>query len=129
VVDKGYVILNEANPTQVDNENLLANAQAMNVIIRALCICAYHIVCKLETVHEMWGKLIEAHEGTSNVKSVKLFTCKGKFEKFALLPNEELNDNFSHLNNIVNELKDLGLMFPKLIYLKSFLEICLLSMR
>jgi hypothetical protein len=26
VVDEGYVILNEANPTQVDNENLLANA-------------------------------------------------------------------------------------------------------
>jgi hypothetical protein len=55
----------------------------------------------------MWSKLIEADEGTSNVKSVKLFICKGKFEKFALLPNEELKDNFSRLNNIVNELKDL----------------------
>jgi hypothetical protein len=30
--------------------------------------------------------------------------CKGKFEKFALLPNEELKDSFSRLNNIVNEL-------------------------
>jgi hypothetical protein len=29
VVDEGYAILDEANPTQVDNENLLANAQAM----------------------------------------------------------------------------------------------------
>jgi hypothetical protein len=53
VVDEGYIIFNEANPTQVDNENLLANAQAMNVIIHALCICEYHIVCKLETAHEM----------------------------------------------------------------------------
>jgi hypothetical protein len=53
VVDEGYVILNEANPTQVDNENLLVNAQAMNVIIRALCIHEYHRVCKLETAHEM----------------------------------------------------------------------------
>jgi hypothetical protein len=53
VVDEGYVILNEANPSQVDNENLLANAQAMNVIIRALCIHEYHRVCKLETAHEM----------------------------------------------------------------------------
>jgi hypothetical protein len=64
VVDEGYVILNEANPTQVDNENLLANAQAMNVIIHALCIHEYYRVCKLETTHEMWGKLIEPHEGT-----------------------------------------------------------------
>jgi hypothetical protein len=108
VVDEGYVILNEANPTQVDNENLLANAQAMNVIKCALCTHEYQRVYKLETTHEMWGKLIEDHEGTSNVKSTKLFICKGKFERFALLPNEELKDNFSHLNNIMNELKDLG---------------------
>jgi hypothetical protein len=106
VVDEDYVILNEANPTQVDNENLLTHAQAMTVIISALCIREYHRVCKLETVHEMWGKLIEAHEGTSNVQSSKLFICKGKFEKFALLSNEELKDNFSQLNNIVNELKE-----------------------
>jgi hypothetical protein len=33
VVDEGYVILNEANPTQINNESLLAKAQAMNVII------------------------------------------------------------------------------------------------
>jgi hypothetical protein len=97
VVDEGYVVLNGANPTQVVNENLLANAQAMNVIIRALCIHEYHRVCKLETAHEMWGKAIEAHEGTSKVKSAKLFICKGKFEKFALLSNEELKDNFSRL--------------------------------
>jgi hypothetical protein len=112
VVDEGYIILNEANPTQVDNENLLANAQAMNVIICALCIREYHRVCKLETTHEMWRKLIEAHEGPSNVKSAKLLICKGEFEKFALLPNEELKNNFSRLNNIVNELKDLGFDVP-----------------
>jgi hypothetical protein len=61
----------------------------------------------------MWGKLMEAHEGTSNVKSAKLFIYKGKFKKFALLPNEELKDNFSQLNNIVNEFKDLGFDIPE----------------
>jgi hypothetical protein len=108
VVDEGYVILNEPNPTQIDNKNLLTNVQAMNVIICALCIREYHRVCKLAITHEMWGELIEAHEGISNIKSAKLFICNGKFEKFTLLPNEELKDNFSRLNNIVNELKDLG---------------------
>jgi hypothetical protein len=122
VVDEGYIIFNEANPTQVDNENLLANAQAMNVIIHALCICEYHIVCKLETAHKIWEKLIEAHVGTSNVKSAKLFVCKGKFEKFALLPNEELKDNFSRLNNIVNELKDPGFDIPKVDISHKFLR-------
>jgi hypothetical protein len=113
VVDEGFVILNEANPTQGDNENILANAQAMNIIIRALCIHEYHKVYKPETAHKMWEKLIEAHEGTSNVKSVNLFIYRGNFEKFVLLPNEELKDIFSHLNNIVNELKDLGFDVPE----------------
>jgi hypothetical protein len=113
VVDEGFVIINEANPAQANNENILANAQDMNVIIRALCIHEYHRVCKFDTAHEMWRELIEAHEGTSNVKSAKLFIYKGKFEKFALLPNEELKDNFSHLNNIVNELKDLRFDVPE----------------
>jgi hypothetical protein len=38
---------------------------------------------------------------------------KDKFEKFALLPNEELKDSFSRLNNIVNELKDLRFDVPE----------------
>jgi hypothetical protein len=116
------VILNESNPTQADIENIFANAQAMNVIISGLCIHKYHRVFKLETTHEMWGKLIEALEGTSNVKSVKLFVCKGKFEKFALLPNEELKESFSHLNNIVNGLKDLGFDVPKVDISHKFLR-------
>jgi hypothetical protein len=122
VVNEAFVILNETNPTQVDNENILANAQAMNVIIHALCIHEYHRVCKLETAHEMWGKLIKAHEGTSNVKSAKLFICKAKFEKFALLPNEELKDSFSRLNNIVNELKDIRFDVPDVDISHKFLR-------
>jgi hypothetical protein len=122
VVDESFVILNEANPTQAFNKYILANAQAMNVTIHALCIREYHRVCKLETAHEMLRKLIEAHEGTSNVKSAKLFICKGKFEKFALLPNEELKDNFSHLNNIVNELKDLEFDVPDVDISHKFLR-------
>jgi hypothetical protein len=122
VVDEGYVILNEANPTQVDNENFLINAQAMNVIICALCIREYHRVCKVETAHEMWGKLIEAHERSSNIKTAKLFICKGKFEKFALLPNEQLKDSFSCLNNIVNEIKVLGFDVPDVDISHKFLR-------
>jgi hypothetical protein len=53
VVDEGFVILNNVNPAQADNENILANAKAMNVTICALCIREYYRVCKLETAHEM----------------------------------------------------------------------------
>jgi hypothetical protein len=51
-----------------------------------------------------------------------LFTSKGKFEKIALLPNEELKDNFSRLNNIVNELKDLRFDVPEVDISHKFLR-------
>jgi hypothetical protein len=70
----------------------------------------------------MWEKLTEAHEGTSNVKSAKLFICKGKFKKSALLPNEELKDNFSRLNNIVTELNDLRFDVPEVDISHKFLK-------
>jgi hypothetical protein len=122
IVDAGYVVLNLANPTEVDNVNLLGDAQAMNVLIRALCIDECHKACKLETAHEIWLMLMEAHEGSSTVKSEKLFICKGKFEKFALLTNEDLNTTFSRLNNIVNELKDLGFDVPDVDISHKFLR-------
>jgi hypothetical protein len=112
IVDEGYVVLNSANPTQIDNDNLLGDAQAMNVLIRALCIDECHRVCKLETAHEIWLMLMESHESTSTIKSAKLFICKGKFKKSALLYNEDLNTTFSQLNNIVNELNDLCFDVP-----------------
>jgi hypothetical protein len=42
--------------------------------------------------------------------------------KFALLPNEELKDNFSRLNNIMNELKDLRFDVPKVDICHKFLR-------
>ena len=65
-------------------------------------------MCKLKSAHEVWNKLIETYEGTSTVKDAKLFIYKGKFEKFTMLPNEDIRGMFSRLNNIVNELKGLG---------------------
>jgi hypothetical protein len=53
--------------TQADHDNHLGYAQAMNIIIRALCIPEYYRVYKLEPTHEMWGKLIDAHEGINHI--------------------------------------------------------------
>ena len=71
------------------NDCILTNAKAMNVLFNALSINEFNRVCKLSTVNEICTKLVEAHEGTSTVKGAKLFIFKGKFEKFAMLPNED----------------------------------------
>jgi hypothetical protein len=51
---------------------------------------------------------MEIHEGTTIVKSAKLYVCKGKFEKFIMKEDESVSDMFNRLNGIVNELKGLG---------------------
>lgn len=122
IVEEGYVVLDPAHPTPADKENIKANAQAKNILIRSLCKEEYHRVCKLKTAYEMWKTLLEAHEGTKMVKSAKLFICKGKFEGFTLLPNEELKAAFARLNNMVNDLKDLGHEVPDVDISHKFLR-------
>ena len=96
-------------PTTSDEENILVNDQAMNVLYDALDINEFNRIKTLTTVHEIWTKLMEIHDGTTIVKSVKLYIYKGKFEKFIMKVDESIFDMFNRLNEIVNELKGLGL--------------------
>jgi hypothetical protein len=81
----------------------------MNVLYDALDINEFNRIKTLTTVHEIWTKLMEIHDGTTIVKSVKLYIYKGKFEKFIMKVDESIFDMFNRLNEIVNELKGLGL--------------------
>ena len=81
----------------------------MNVVYNALDLNEFNCICKLETAHEIWEKLKEIHEGTTMVKDVKLFVYKGQLEKFTMLLNESIEALFNRLNNIINELKGLGM--------------------
>ena len=62
----------------------------------------------LETAFEIWERLKEIYEGTSNVKSAKLYIYKGQFNDFVMNDNEDVPSMFTRLNNIVNNLKTLG---------------------
>jgi hypothetical protein len=77
---------------------------------------------KFTTAHEIWTKLIEIHEGTIIVKSAKLYVCKGKFEQFIMREDESISDMFNRLNEIVNELKGLGLDVPDVDFTHKFLR-------
>jgi hypothetical protein len=65
---------------------------------------------------------MEIHEGTSIVKSAKLYVCKGKFEQFIMKEYESISDMFNRLNEIVNELKGLGLDVPDVDFTHKFLS-------
>jgi hypothetical protein len=106
--------LKEDEPSPNDHENILTNNQAMNVFYDALDINEFNRIKNLTTAHEIWTKLMEIHEGTTIVKSAKLYVCKGKFEQFLMKEDESVSDMFNRLNEIVNKLVG-GLRLPKVL--------------
>ncbi|KAJ1279085.1 hypothetical protein BS78_04G128400 [Paspalum vaginatum] len=93
IVNDGYVILKQDELTPTDEENILVNDQAMNVLYDALDVSEFNRIKNLKNAHEIWTKLMEIHEGTTMVKSAKLYV---------------VSKMFNQLNEIVNELKGLG---------------------
>jgi glycerol-3-phosphate dehydrogenase len=65
---------------------------------------------------------MEINEGTTIVKSAKLYVCKGKFEQFLMKEDESVSDMFNRLNEIVNELKGLSFNVPDVDFTHKFLR-------
>jgi hypothetical protein len=122
IVRDGFVVLKQDEPSPSDNENVLTNDQAMNVFYDALDINEFNRIKNLTSAHEIWTKLMEIHEGTTIVKSVELYVCKGKFEQFLIKEDESVSDMFNRLNEIVNELKGLGFNAPDVDFTHKFLR-------
>jgi hypothetical protein len=122
IVKDGFVVLKEDELSPSDNENVLTNDQAMNVFYDALDINEFNRIKNLTTTHEIWTKLMEIHEGTTIVKSAKLYVCKGKFEQFLMKEDESVSDMFNRLIEIVNELKGLGFNVPGVDFTHKFLR-------
>jgi hypothetical protein len=94
----------------------------MNVFYDALDINEFNRIKNLTTALEIWTKLMEINEGTTIVKSAKLYVCKGKFEQFLMKEDESVFDMFNRLNEIVNELKGLGFNVPDVDFTHKFLR-------
>ena len=109
IVGEGFVMpIDSNNLTNLDKRNALLNAQAMNALYGTLNADEFNRVSSLETAHDIWKTLSEIHEGTSAVKEAKLHMLKIKYEPFVMLPHENINEMYSRLNNLVNELKCLN---------------------
>nr|AAO23081.1 putative copia-type retrotransposon protein [Oryza sativa Japonica Group]ABF96850.1 retrotransposon protein, putative, Ty1-copia subclass [Oryza sativa Japonica Group] len=107
IVDVGFAITGTPL-TEIDHRNLQLNAQAMNALFNSLSQEEFDRVSNLESTYEIWNKLAEIHEGTSEYKDAKLHFLEIQYETFSMLPHESVNDMYGRLNVIVNDLKGLG---------------------
>jgi hypothetical protein len=66
-------------------------------------------VFTLKSANEIWLKLHELHDDTSNGREQKHWLAKQTYDSFKTNENELVKDMYSRLNLIINELNSIGL--------------------
>ena len=70
----------------------------------------FNQVFTLNTTHEIWLKLQELHDGTTNVREQKHYLAKQNYNSFKMNDDKLVCDMYSHLNLTINELHSIGLI-------------------
>jgi hypothetical protein len=62
----------------------------------------------LETAHDVWLKLCNTYEASSEIKSSHKDTYNRQYQTFAQKPDESLDDSFARFESIVSSLRSCG---------------------
>jgi hypothetical protein len=69
----------------------------------------FNQVFTLKIANEIWLKLHELHDGTSNVREQKHYLALNDYNSFSMKDNELVRYMYSHLDLIINELNSIGI--------------------
>ena len=64
------------------------------------------IHCK--SIYEIWTHLVVRHEGTSQVKRVKIDLLRSQYKNFTMHDNDTINDMVTRFTKITDGLASLG---------------------
>jgi hypothetical protein len=84
------------------------NYKALNLITTALGRKVYDRVSHLETAHDVWVKLCNTYEGSSEIKSSRRDTYNRQYQTFSQKLGESLDDCFACFESIVSSLRSCG---------------------
>ncbi|GAV76001.1 zf-CCHC domain-containing protein/UBN2 domain-containing protein [Cephalotus follicularis] len=96
-----------------DFRKLTIDNKALNIFLVSLDKTEYNLVRRCTSAHEVWKLLILTHEGTEQVKNVKLALLNRDYELFKMQPNESIKNLYNRLLDITNGLLGLGKVFGK----------------
>jgi hypothetical protein len=102
------VILDPTNLIDNERANRQYNIMALNTIYNGIDSKVFEQVKDFERASEVWTRLEETYEGTTMVKSAKLYMLKDKLSNFKMKDDESIPMMFYRLQVIVNDLKSLG---------------------
>jgi hypothetical protein len=100
---------NPEKPTTSEEKEIHLNARAKNCLYESLSMNIFNQVFTLKTANEIWLKLHELHDGTSNVREQKYCLVLNEYNSFSMKHDELVRDMYSRLNLIINELNSIGI--------------------
>jgi hypothetical protein len=84
IIQETYVIPDTLNhATQGELKNYENNYKALNLITTALGMHVYDRVAHLETAHDVWLKLCNTYEDSSEIKSSRIDTYNRQYQTFS----------------------------------------------
>jgi hypothetical protein len=105
IIQEAYVISATLdNTTQGELQRNENNYKAVNLITTALGRNVYDRVSHLETAHDVWLKLCNNYEYSSEIKSSHRDTYNRQYQTFSQKPGEFLDDCFARFESIVSSL-------------------------
>jgi hypothetical protein len=96
------------NAIQGELQRYENNYMSLNLITTALGRNVYDRVTHLETAHDIWLKLCNIYEGSSEILSSRRDTYNRQYHTFSQKPDESLDDCFARFELIVSSLRSCG---------------------
>lgn len=94
--------------TADDLTALRKNTRAKNILVFGLVPAEYNRVSTCTTAKKIFNSSENAHEGTIQVKKIKIALLFTEYEAFRMRENESLHQMMSRLTALTNELTSLG---------------------
>jgi hypothetical protein len=92
------------NATQGELQRYENNYKTINLITTALGRSVYDREAHLETVHNVWLKLCNTYESSSDIKFSHRDTYNMQYQTFSQKPGESFDDCFARFELIVSNL-------------------------
>src|SRR5438105_950900 len=86
-----------------------ANAKVKNLLYGVMTKDVFNRIFSCFTSHDIWTTLELIHEGSRSVRNDRYDGLIKKFNSFVMNHNERVNDMYSRLNALVEEIKALNI--------------------
>ena len=113
IVEKGYDEPENEGALNQNQKNALAKArkqdqQALSIIHMGLDEAMFEKVATAGKAKEAWEILQNNFKGIDKVKKVRLQTLRGEFEALKMKETESVQDYFTRVSQVVNQMKQYG---------------------